>query len=84
MAGEATLVTILRLRVEVHWCKRSQKSSRVILQKFDVQPKPLDRLWVGGSKKKSAATADQHTVWSQVKASRVSGVPAAAADQHTV
>jgi hypothetical protein len=41
MVGEATLNTILRLHVGVQLCKDSQKSSRVNLQKSDVQPKPI-------------------------------------------
>ena len=59
MVGEATLNTILRLHVGVQLCKRSQKSSRVNLQKSDVQPKPLNRLWVGRSKKNLQRSADE-------------------------
>ena len=67
MGGKATLNTILRLHVGVQLCKRSQKSSRVNLQKSDVQPKPIQyskhcigRDVVKGGKKEFQSTWCSH------------------------
>ena len=67
MVGKATLNTILRLHVGVQLCKDSQKSSRVNLQKSDVQPKPIQyskhcigRDVVKGGKKEFQSTRCSH------------------------
>ena len=57
--------------------QRSQKSSRVNLQKSDVQPKPLNRLWVGGSKTNLQQQQMRTRLEPSGEMSRESGVPAA-------
>ena len=66
--------------------QRSQKSSRVNLQKSDVQPKPFDRLWAGasGSKRNLQQQQMRTRLEASEEMSRESGVPAVAADEDTV
>ena len=57
MVGEATLITVLRLHVEIQLCRSTQKSNKVILQSLMCSPIPISV--AGGWEQKTAGRDDE-------------------------